>query len=526
MPDHLRRTDLSERFTEVFDRPERVFDPPLIVPCRISLLVVTDGSGGFGNVQSFHLGNVIDVLTNDPWIDVQFSINKAHRGVSGESDVVDNFRFDSHDLSQYDEIWLFGVVRDQDPLSQPELKALAQFMDNGGGVFATGDHEDLGKAMSAEVPRVRSMRRWYHPSAGPNGEPVAPDQTGPDRHDTVMNQGAGGSQSDKIPQPIDVKLYTRRSGGHPVYRVTSYPHPILCGPNGRATYLPDHMHEGLVEVPADLTKSYTFDGYTTDEYPTGSSGRVTPEVIAEGTTRNTDGSQFGVIGAYDGHQASIGRVAVDSTWHHWFNINTATFVAVTDPSNPNYDPAVVPKWEDIKAYYRNVAKWLAPPPKQRCMRNGGLVATIGHHEVKMALRPLEKVTDTTAYHWQIGDFAAKALTLRGSPCERTRWVIDLDRWLLPYRVDPWDPPIPEPEPRPDPPPWFDLEAAETVLLGGAVHALWEAFGERTDLERLIRERPEEIEQAVAEGGQRALRDFLERQAEGGDQARQLAKHCG
>ena len=34
-----------------------------------------------------------------------------------------------------------------------------------------------------------------------------------------------------------------------------------------------------------------------------------------------DPRAFGVIGAYDGHQGGVGRIAVDSTWHHFININ-------------------------------------------------------------------------------------------------------------------------------------------------------------------------------------------------------------
>jgi hypothetical protein len=534
MPNHLTENDLigrfdSDRFEDIFRRPEMVFDPPWIFSCKVTILIVTDSSGGFGTTQSFHLGHVIDVLQNDPWLYVNFDIAKAHRQVSAESGVIDNFRFDSHDLTQYDQIWLFGVTSNQDPLSQSELKALAQFMDSGGGVFATGDHEDLGKAMAAEVPRVRSMRRWYWPNPGPNGEPVAPDISGPDRHDTVMNNSAGGTQSDKIPQPINPKLYKRTSGGPPIYTIISYPHPVLCGPDGRVTYLPDHMHEGLVEVPSDLTQSFTFAGYTTQEYPNTSSGRVAPEVIAEATTRNTDGSQYGVIGAYDGHNANVGRVVVDATWHHWFNINVETFVQVTDPTNPNYDPAVVPKWDDIKAYYQNVAKWLAPPHKQSCMRSSVFFTTLGHNEVKMALGPLDSVRDQNRYYWQLGEFAQKAVALRASGCEGIRWVVDIEERLIPSRVNPWEPEIPEPQPRPDPPPWLNLEDLDRMALGGAVQALWEKFGEAQGLQRLVEQNPDEAHEVALEGAARATGQLWERQIAAAEEAREFQQYlvgCG
>src|SRR6185436_12595942 len=106
-----------------------------------------------------------------------------HRGTDSNADL-QNFRFDAQDLSSYDQIWMFAVQRsDGLLLTDNELKVIAQFMDGGGGVFATGDHEDLGVAMCGRIPRVRSMRKWHWPDPGPNGEPVAPRTDGPDRHD-------------------------------------------------------------------------------------------------------------------------------------------------------------------------------------------------------------------------------------------------------------------------------------------------------------------------------------------------------
>lgn len=83
-------------------------------------------------------------------------------------------------------MWLFAVESSFGPaLDAPELRAISEFMDGGGGIFATGDHEDLGVAMCGAIPRVRSMRKWHWPDPGPNGEPVAPSAGGPDRFDTT-----------------------------------------------------------------------------------------------------------------------------------------------------------------------------------------------------------------------------------------------------------------------------------------------------------------------------------------------------
>ena len=70
-----------------------------------------------------------------------------------------------------------------------------------------------------------------------------------------------------------------------------------------------------------------------DEYPRIGRRRLKPEIIAwanvlDDHTNVTDTNKgaanpkrFGAIGAYNGHCVKIGRVVVDSTWHHWFDVN-------------------------------------------------------------------------------------------------------------------------------------------------------------------------------------------------------------
>ena len=108
------------------------------------------------------------------------------------------------------------------PLRDDELKVLAEWMDRGGGVFATGDHWNLGASMCSRIPRVRTMRKW-------TVDQGVPPQHGPTRHETT--QGLPGvvtgyeHEEDTVPQPIE-----------PVYRPTAtsiairnyVPHPLLC----------------------------------------------------------------------------------------------------------------------------------------------------------------------------------------------------------------------------------------------------------------------------------------------------------
>ena len=46
---------------------------------------------------------------------------------------------------------------------------------------------------------------------------------------------------------------------------------------------------------------------------------------------------------------SEGRVVVDSTWHHWFNMNVVGLEAEGGED-----------WDKVARYFVNVAKWIAP----------------------------------------------------------------------------------------------------------------------------------------------------------------------
>ena len=494
-------------FDHAYKVSELFFDRRWFLRCRVNILIVTDSSsGGFGSA-GFHLGEILNVLGSDPWSWVQFHVTKAHRGVDPAGDVIDNFRFNTHDLSGYSQIWLFGIERSANPLSAAELRALSEFMEAGGGVFATGDHEDLGRAMCAEVPRVRSMRRWYYPNAGPNGEPVAPSQSGSDRHDTVI---LPGNQSDQVPQPIRPRYYTRRA--NTILKEYRYPHPVLCGPDGVITYLPDHMHEGLCEVPSNLSQTYTFDGLSVKEYPDTTDGHANPpEVIAWATTRNTDGDEFGVLAAWDGHRSGgRGRVLVDATWHHWFNINLTGFVANAG------DPVVGPKWQSIQAYFRNVALWLARPTLQECLRNGGWLIATHYYDILITYQPLDRVKNHYGYFTQLGIFARDAMGRLASQCQRTQWTIDWSDFFE-IEFNPW-----WRWPRPDPPPWLDPIEFETIVAGGIVHALLEKFGAEKEPGRLMNA-GKDLQAVASEGARASLRALFERYENAGRQAAAFSK---
>jgi hypothetical protein len=451
--------DPIEVTRQLFDREvkELLRYPFFPLPTRVKILMVTDGSGSFDSSASFGLGRAIEILQADPWWWVKFEITTAHRnaGPAGSPAATaqhQSFRFDAPpaglSLSDFQEIWLFGVLPDGSApiLAGAELAALSAFMDADGGVFATGDHDSLGASLSSEVPRVRKMRRWK--PGGPAGTPPLP--TGVDRHDTTREGPTPGfqfdDQSDNVPQVISPRMYF---GWSPFpWRPARHPHPVLCGRHGIINVLPDHMHEGEIVVPASIAGD--------PEFP----GGIGPEVIATATViphTNTDGfgpvngKTFGVLGAYDGHRAKVGRIVVDATWHHWFNINLMGFTSGE------------PAFEQIKNYFWNVALWLAPPPHQHSMFDKavhGLPYVGPLRELSPAL-PVEI----------LGAAGLDAIGRRASQCTIRDWIL----WRLPPRLRELIEFPKDPNP-PDPPyrgPYMALEFAlggvlrEALKLGSA-----------------------------------------------------------
>jgi hypothetical protein len=442
--------------------------------------------------QYFGLSEFIGTLTSSTPHFTTVLLTKAHRDTDvrhGAADI-EHFRFDQHNLSAYDVIFLFGVAGPGEtdaPMTDAELAALATFMDKGGGVFATGDHEDLGVVLCGRVPRVRSMRKWYHPAPGPLGEPVAPPAIGTERIETTQpRQGDPfvrfDNQSDDIPQPLTLRWYRQSIA---LFLENRYPHPLLCGPNGPIKVAPDHMHEGEVIEPWDTTAKLTFAGQSFVEYPKSSLGaQPLPEIVASGrvlaeTDTSTEGAHagdpanvararnFGVVGAYDGHRAGVGRVAVDSTWHHFFDINLIGDPVAPFPKTQGFtaSPSGLQALDDIRCYYRNLATWLAP---------ARVLWSIFAASAWYALRsqPLAMIVSTRREYTHadltsIGALAWNNILRIAPPCS-------ILVSLLPYFVDGpvrVQPPDPWAGPGPGDPVMFDPVILVQIALGGAIVAI-------------------------------------------------------
>lgn len=287
--------------------------------------------------------------------------------------------------SDYDQIWFFGGSEPRDngvrPLDDDEIELVSSFMKAGGGVFATGDHENVGAPLCAGLPRVRYMRSWGL-DAGIGVTPTAKSAT---RADTLFMppfSGQYGNEGDKYGKPV-----------WPVYVTTTWPHPLLYSrspdvsfssgmpqaPEGPIAWFPDHMHEGIcyefnefdMSREADQKKS----GAICEDFP----GGVWPEVVGWSLRRgflDLEGVQQGVpkvhaiVSCYDGRKGNpaLGRIVVDSTFHHWVSSNTEKIQKSK-------------AWRLFSQYPLNIAKWLSRPygdisKKRKALESVGETASV------------------------------------------------------------------------------------------------------------------------------------------------------
>ncbi len=475
-------------------------------PCQVRILMLVDDGISY-NQFYFGLSEVLDTLRSNPEWWIKFNITRAHRHNDPNPPVdpaaaalygphLENFHFDQagFDINAFDEVWFYGFnsgtgaagtcapITGVPPnaLTDNELAILYRWMnERHGGVFATGDHYNLGEALCSRIPRVGTMRKWRVIAGDPDNSP--PNNTGPDRHDTLIpghdfsgtaaldesTQYTFDDESDDIPMRLRLRWYLFHYQCRPGfkllnprwYKVPRVPHPVLCGKAGPINILPDHPHEGEVRVPAVLTDTPSFCGYGFREYPDHGATPLSPQIIAWARVRDdhkasdfkgvVNAKEFGAVGAFDGHCVQVGRVVVDSTWHHWFDVNlTGRMVLFDDtPGNVttgdnrklngfNDTPAGQAALERIRNYYRNVAIWLAPPALQRCMACQGLWGAIHRFPLRADLRADMPLVE-------LGGHAIEVLTKFAGTCQVQGWwrvfvepkrvhaLLDLARYAVP-----------------------------------------------------------------------------------------------
>ena len=379
--------------------------PWLKPPVPVRILFYSDIFGAYDNGPFDGLQQVLATLSFGHYYWVRFEWGLASRIDDPSADADKRSKqLDQFDLSAYHQIWFFGIGGLPSGLTAGELSALSVFMDrHQGGILVTGDHYDLGASIASGIPRAGKMRLW-----------PAPDASGDDRHSTLREGPSAGyqfeDQSDDVPQPLRLRRY---GGRWRFLRKRTRPHPIMCGRDGPITTFPDHMHEGEVVVPSS---------FPTNEWPQHSGWQPRPEIVAWGTVEEpgltSTGKEFGVVGAYNGHAADVGRTVADSTWHHWFDINLiGDGGMVGGMTGFNASPAGQAALRQIESYFLNVAIWLAPPKVQRLMRNRLMWGALWRDPLYMLSPKLPLPT--------LGDHGLDALGKYAPRCTIHQWVIDL-----------------------------------------------------------------------------------------------------
>lgn len=511
-------------------------------PTPIKILFVMDGRINLTSERlNFGLGYVLDTLLApfSWWVRFQVHIAKRDGNLAAEDLgsyelTYRGFKFTDagFNLDSYDQVWFFGdnpndamgPVTDNDipggfPLNNAELKLVAEWMDRGGGVFAAGDHSILGASMCSKIPRVRTMRKWRHAQG-------VPTKFGPARHRTLQptTEIEDRQEEDIVLQPLEL-VYRSATGPLPFLRPL-VPHPLLCSTHGVIERFPDHMHEGevLADEDVQLDLPLNIPGYGRAEYPFVipeflASGppevgalrqRPRPHVIAYGQTTNNYfeppvvlgvkaalrpplfSKRFGLVGVYDGDSVGLGRVVVDSTWHHWFSMNL-------DGIAKNATPA----YQKMQAYYRNVGLWLATPAQRQSMLISGTWGVLN------GSAPMAFGMETGP--WEVGERVLAVLGQTVSPCMLEELVASsLDQKILAASAVPGE--LDQSEPS-----WSSLpeDLLNRAVVGGIGSALLDlalddqekrARGQRPRLNR------EAIRQRAVDGvsrGQALLRKSVE-----------------
>lgn len=442
-------------------------------PTTIRILFVIDGRIELHKDEAlFGLGYVLETIRASWSWWVRFEVDIATR-----EETISDFSRDSHevayagfrfnsdgfDIDAYDQVWFFAdqpnktdgsdATTDADivppyTLDDAELRILAEWMDRGGGVFATGDHHVLGASLCSRIPRVRTMRKWTQAQG-------APSVAGPRRHQTLQGGDDFAGEGDLQLQPVEL-VYWQTAHALPFLQ-TYRPHAVMCSNWGPIDRFPDHMHEGevIADELVELDRPLNIPGYDRPEYPYPvpevlASGlfdagelrwRPRPQVVAFGRTTNpyypesvvpTDPpatlafartllhpgrtKSFGLVSVYDGDAANLGRVVCDSTWHHWLSVNLTGIAEGGDPA-----------YRKMQAYYRNIGAWLATPAQRQSMLVAGVWgALIGSAPMRFAARQSE---------WEMGELGVEVLSNTMSPCwidEVVSSFLDLQTVALRY----------------------------------------------------------------------------------------------
>lgn len=250
-----------------------------------------------------------------------FEVTARNRESTGEDTVLSTL-----DESDFDELWLFAVDTGNG-LTTKECAAITRFRQRGGGILATRDHADLGLCLCTLGGIGRA--HYFH------SKNMNPDQSRRARDD---------SYTPSITWP---NYHSGKNGDYQRITPVEPVHELLRNPSSKGgviQFFPSHPHEGDIGVPE---------------------GEDQACVVATGSSLVTD-RPFNLVVAFDHAKEDqgrrLGRGIAQSSFHHLCDYNWDTergcpsFVEEAPGDGYKKHPEVL---EDIKAYVRNAALWLA-----------------------------------------------------------------------------------------------------------------------------------------------------------------------
>ena len=140
---------------------------------------------------------------------------------------------------------------------------------------------------------------------------------------------------------------------------------------------------------------------------------------------------FPSIGVFDGRPANVGRIVVDSTWHHFVNINLN-----------GLNPAT---YAIIEHYYKNIARWMTRKKTMFCFYRRLVVYAVFDERIleSAMLNPKIKLEDVpVAELLSIGSHAIEIVAENFSPAQARLFALDLLEPLMPklaFELNPWRP---------------------------------------------------------------------------------------
>jgi len=272
-------------------------------------------------------------------------------------------------LCQYDEVWIFGVLPWQGlpfELFDTEVQALKEWMDQGGGLFITGDHSipkdgceedhakflNLGRSLGRRIKRAKELRVWQGPpTVCTDDNANTQDGNVSDLDDPKLDKDDIAQTLVDFPDPPHRLFWWKVETGGKVIPVQKFP---------------DHGHEGALAFP-DLTG------------PDWPSGSPAPVVAAKGRDKRFPVKPviYPLVLAYDGDPVNVGRIVADSSFHHYFNLNLGRLVRRLANGYPEPDSDL----DQIAQFFGNLALWLVPRKIRDKMKWEVLRRIVDHPEV-------------------------------------------------------------------------------------------------------------------------------------------------